>query len=141
MTATITQLHLRKRYRKVIAMQAADPVRFLPSPRGPKHQTRDERYNGILRYLRMRMPETWDHDTAHHIHVEERLASLAEHIDREKQFAAAVAKMFPMTGDERAIWSKLDEAYHWVQKALEIARSGDDPSAVDHIDEAEVVEV
>ena len=82
MRPTSTQAHLRKRYTKVVAMQAADPVRFLPDRRGAKFQIRDERYHQVLRHLRMRMPETWDPDVAHQVHVEERIGSVVEHINR-----------------------------------------------------------
>jgi hypothetical protein len=140
---TATQTHLRRRYTKLMAMQAIDPARFDPSPRGAKWQIRDERYNQALRYLRMRMPETWDPRTAHLVSIEERVASLAEHVWRTKCLAAAIANHFPMTGDERLLWSKLDEAYHWVQAALEIVRGGDEPDAAgadqEEIDEAEIV--
>ena len=124
---TSTRLtHLQARYAKVLCLQASDPDRFSPSEHGPRHLIRDERYNVLLRSLRLQMAAIWPIQKGHRIHMSERLTSLAEHLLRERCFAAAMVR-FPMIGKERALWNKIDRAHTLIRQAMTLVREARDP--------------
>lgn len=115
---------LQKRYARVLAMQANDPDRFKRNPQGSCYPIKDERYNAVIRHLRLTMLAHWEPHESHRIHVEERLTTLAEHALRERRMMAALRDRIPLLGGERLLWDKLDKAHTLIREALDIVKDG-----------------